>query len=183
MLKPCFIFFYKTILFTLFLLSVGKQADAQVDLGEIKKITLVPYIPVKINIKSDTLAKETEKNIAAYLKQKKYKVISEDEYEEIIKKFYADFIKKVTSLENMPSGEAILKMQLNSPTVVQTISVNYKNTRLITDKIYAGYFTWSVNHFPNGTGKEPRKTVDDNFLAENTLQKVIDKILNIITLK
>jgi len=37
MLKPSFIFFYKAMLFTFFLLAVGKKADAQVDLGELKK--------------------------------------------------------------------------------------------------------------------------------------------------
>ena len=110
-------------------------------------------------------------------------VLTKEEFEEKIKQFQSDFMKKVAALEHIPSTEVLLKMELSSPTVVQTISVTYKNTHLITDKIYAGSFIWSVFHFPNGIGKEPRKIVDENFLAENTLDEVINKILNIVTLK
>ena len=171
------------MLFTFFLLAVGKKADAQVDLGELKKVTLIPYIPVRIEIKGDTLVEEIEKRVTAYLKQKKYKIISESEWEEKIKQFFLETNERLMTHDQNVSTDILVDKYINSPTVVQGIKINYQNVHIVGNKIYAGFLKWHVGRFPIGKDKNPAKIVDESFLAENTLEEVIEKILNIITLK
>ena len=103
--------------------------------------------------------------------------------EDLLRNFFSDSFKALETYKEMPSPDVVAKKMINSPPIYQVLIIKCKNTYVLNEKIYTHTLQWNVGHFPYGGSKPEMKTVDENFLAENTLQEVIDKILNIITPK